>query len=640
MRAPFEVGVARLLPEEPKPYWCGRICRVNLGDKVDGLAHNIFAEHLLHHMPVSTFVLNAEHQVVIWNKACEQLTGIKAEEMIGTNQHWRGFYTEKRPCLADLLLDSTLGEVAGLYEQASAFATGADIHHTENWCLMPDGRRLYLVIDAGTITSDQGDVVAVVETQRDRTEQRLMMQALTESEQRISSILGSAMDAIIAIDHEHRITLFNAAAARIFRCASDFASGQPVERFIAAHCHKLFERFISFDNVSTKAQSWAPEGLTARRADGEEFPIEATFSPLEADGQKLYTIILRDVNDRRLAEEKLDRLQLEKGYLQEVINDEHNPGDFVSGSREMRAVMEQVRMVARTDAPVLLLGETGTGKELLARAIHEFSDRSAAILVKVNCAALPAELIESELFGHEKGAFTGATQQRKGRFELANGGSLFLDELGELSPSAQAKLLRVLQEQEFERVGGSETIKVDVRVIAATHRNLAAEVTLGRFRSDLYYRLNVFPIEVPALRQRVTDIPLLARFFLDKYAKKFGKRIDEIAAGSLEHLLKYSWPGNVRELQNVVERAVILSPGPRLEVGLLSPPSADAGTPVKRLGTLEGVERDHILRVLEETGWVISGPKGAAAVLGMNPNTLRSRMVKLGISKTGAGGRG
>ncbi|WP_333879335.1 sigma 54-interacting transcriptional regulator [Methylobacter sp.] len=603
--------------------------------KVNPLIQNLSAEHLLQHMPVSTFVLNANHQVVLWNKACEQLTGLKAGEMIGSDQHWRGFYTEKRPCLADLLLDSTLGNVTDLYEQASLFNTYSDICHTENWCLMPDGRRLYLVIDAGTISNEQGEVVAIVETQRDRTEQRLTMQALSESEQRISSILGSAMDAIVTVDQQHRITLFNAAAARIFRCAADFAIGQLVDRFIAPHCSKLFMQFIAFDNASAKTQAWAPEGLSARRADGEEFPIEATFSPLEAHDQKLYTIILRDVNDRRLAEQKLDRLQQEKGYLQEVLNDDHNPGDFVSGSKLMRTVMEQVRMVARTDTPVLLLGETGTGKELLARAIHEFSDRSAAIMVKVNCAALPAELIESELFGHEKGAFTGATQQRKGRFELADGGSLFLDELGELSLSAQAKLLRVLQEQEFERVGGSETIRVDVRVIAATNRNLAEEVGLGRFRSDLYYRLNVFPVEVPALRQRVTDIPLLARFFLSKYAKKLGKRFDDIDPGGLDYLRQYAWPGNVRELQNVIERAVILSQGSLLDIAPLQPTLAHPEVATGKLRTLEAVEREHITRTLEATGWQISGAKGAAAILGMNPNTLRSRMLKLGISRAG-----
>ncbi|MGZ4999955.1 MAG: sigma 54-interacting transcriptional regulator [Methylomonas sp.] len=598
------------------------------------LSKHLSAEHLLQHMPVSAFVLNARHQVVIWNKACEQLTGLKAEDMLGSDQHWRGFYTKKRPCLADLLLDSTLGNVGELYEKASLFNAQSDVYHTENWCLMPDGRRLYLVIDAGIISNEDGEVIAIVETQRDRTEQRLTMQALTDSEQRISSILSSAMDAIVTIDQHHRITLFNAAAARIFRCAADFALGQPIERFITPRCAQLFKQFITFDH-NPKKQAWAPEGLSARRADGEEFPIEATFSPLEAAGQKFYTIILRDVNDRRLAEEKLDKLQQEKGYLQEVLNDDHNPGDFVSGSKVMRSVMEQVRMVARTDTPVLLLGETGTGKELLARAIHEFSDRNAEILVKINCAALPPELIESELFGHEKGAFTGATQQRKGRFELANGGSLFLDELGELTLPAQAKLLRVLQEQEFERVGGSETIKVNVRLIAATNRNLLEEIAAGRFRSDLYYRLNVFPIEVPALRQRAEDIPLLARFFLNKYAKKFGKQLGDIDPAGLEHLLQYAWPGNVRELQNVIERAVILSPGPLLEIGALASARHTGGAPSVQLRTLEAVEREHILRTLEETTWRISGARGAAAILGMNPNTLRSRMLKLGISRSG-----
>jgi PAS domain S-box-containing protein len=598
------------------------------------LTQNLSAEHLLQHMPVSTFVLDARHQVVIWNKACEQLTGLKAEEMIGTDQHWRGFYTEQRPCLADLLLDSTLGNVSDLYEKASLFSHCTDICHTENWCLMPDGRHLYLVIDAGAITNQRGEVVAIVETQRDRTEQRLTMQALSDSEQRISAILGSAMDAIVTVDQRHLITLFNAAAARIFRCAADFAVGQPFERFIAPHCHALFKQFIDFDNAA-RQQAWVPEGLSARRADGEEFPIEATFSLLESDGQRFYTLILRDVNDRRLAEQKLERLQQEKGYLQEVINDEHNPGDFVSGSKVMKAVMEQVRMVARTDTPVLLLGETGTGKELLARAIHEFSDRSGSILVKINCAALPAELIESELFGHEKGAFTGAAQQRKGRFELADGGSLFLDELGELTLAAQAKLLRVLQEREFERVGGSETIKVDVRLIAATNRNLLDDVAAGRFRSDLYYRLNVFPIEVPALRQRGGDIPLLARFFLDRYAKKFGRQIKDIDPLGLEHLRQYAWPGNVRELQNVIERAVILSPGRLLEIPPLAPARGGSGMEAGRLRTLEAVEREHILRTLTETGWRISGVNGAAAILGMNPNTLRSRMLKLGIARAG-----
>jgi formate hydrogenlyase transcriptional activator len=247
---------------------------------------------------------------------------------------------------------------------------------------------------------------------------------------------------------------------------------------------------------------------------------------------------------------------------------------------------------------------------------------------------LPGELIESELFGHEKGAFTGATQQRKGRFELAHGGTLLLDELGELPPAAQGKLLRVLQEQEFERVGGSETLKVNVRVIAATNRNLADDVVAGRFRADLYYRLNVFPINIPALRERQADIPLLARFFLAKYAQKLGKRINDIDAASLASLQRYAWPGNVRELQNVIERAVILCQSTVLEIGPLLNPYADNHDGAGQPATMEEMERNHILRTLEDTGWVISGAKGAAALLDMNPNTLRSRMLKLGITRS------
>ncbi|MDD2769448.1 MAG: sigma 54-interacting transcriptional regulator [Methylococcus sp.] len=598
--------------------------------------HSAFTEHLLQHLPVSTFVLDTQHRVMLWNRACEQLTGLKAAEMIGSDRHWQGFYTEQRPCLADLILDRSLGKLSQLYERTGGSAPAADTLHTENWCLMPDGRRLYLVIDAAPIADETGSIVAAVETQRDRTEQRLAMQALAESEQRFSAVFGSAMDAIVAIGQDRRITLFNTAAERIFRCATDLAIGQPVGRFIAPRCHNLLERFLPQDGQPMpKSPRWVAEGLVARRADGEEFAVEATFSPMEAHGQKLLTLILRDVNERRLAELKLNQLQQEKGYLQEVVDSGHNPREIVSGSRIMHSVFEQARMVARTDTPVLLLGETGTGKELLARSIHESSDRREAIMVKVNCAALPGELIESELFGHEKGAFTGATQQRKGRFELADGGTLFLDELGELSPAAQAKLLRVLQDQEFERVGGSETLKVDVRVIAATNRNLAEEAAANRFRPDLYYRLNVFPIEIPPLRERQSDIPLLARFFLARYTQKFGKRIEDLAPAALEQLKTYAWPGNVRELENVIERAVILSPGPLLEIAPLQAPRADTASG----GVLElaSVERDHILRVLKETRGVISGPRGAAAMLGLNPNTLRSRMQKLGIAKAHAG---
>jgi transcriptional regulator with GAF, ATPase, and Fis domain len=302
----------------------------------------------------------------------------------------------------------------------------------------------------------------------------------------------------------------------------------------------------------------------------------------------------------------------------------------------MRAVLEAVQLVARTDATVLITGETGVGKELIARAVHEASDRRGRALVTVNCAALPGELIESELFGHERGAFTGAINQRRGRFEMADGGTIFLDEVGELSAQAQAKLLRVLQEQALERVGGGELIKVNVRVVAATNRDLAQMVRASTFRADLFYRLDVFPLVVPPLRERRTDIPLLARHFLHKYARKLGKPLQDISAASMERLCRYNWPGNVRELQNIIERMAIVAPGPTLEVhaGLLR--QADAEVAAPSTDSLQDVTRNHIARVLKDCRGIIEGPRGAAAILGLKPSTLRYRMKLLGVDKAAA----
>jgi formate hydrogenlyase transcriptional activator len=309
---------------------------------------------------------------------------------------------------------------------------------------------------------------------------------------------------------------------------------------------------------------------------------------------------------------------------------------MVGESAALRRLREQIAQVAPTDSTVLIQGETGTGKELVARAIHEASARRERPLVKVNCAALPRELVESELFGHEKGAFTGAAQQRRGRFELADGGTIFLDEVGELPLETQPKLLRVLQEREFDRVGGSRTLRTDVRVIAATNRELQAQVAAGRFRSDLYYRLNVFPISVPPLRERRNDIPPLLQHFASKTARKLGRKHDGISASFTERACAYDWPGNVRELENLVERAMIGSTGGVLDTaGLFSKESpASRAVPSAADRTLEEMERAHIKRVLEGTKWVIEGERGAARILGLNPSTLRGRLRKLGIRKT------
>ncbi len=309
-----------------------------------------------------------------------------------------------------------------------------------------------------------------------------------------------------------------------------------------------------------------------------------------------------------------------------------NFAEIVGTSAALEAALKQVEVVAPTESTVLIFGETGTGKELIARAIHTISSRSSRAFVKLNCAAIPSGLLESELFGHEKGAFTGAVAQRIGRFELANGGTLFLDEVGDIPLELQPKLLRVLQEQEFERLGSTRTQRVDVRMVAATNRNLEQMVGNKQFREDLYFRLNVFPIRIPPLRERVGDIPPLVRHYVDKYAQRMNKHIETIPGEAMKALCRYSWPGNIRELQNLIERAVILTPGSVLQIPINElQPSGPIGTTVA--GTLEDVERQRILEALRETGAVIGGHQGAAARLGLKRTTLLSKMQRLGISR-------
>jgi formate hydrogenlyase transcriptional activator len=345
------------------------------------------------------------------------------------------------------------------------------------------------------------------------------------------------------------------------------------------------------------------------------------------------------------------RLEKENVYLREELHAEHNFEEIVGNSPALLKALHAVEQVSPTDSTVLIYGETGTGKELVARAIHSRSSRNGRALVSVNCSAISAGLVESELFGHMKGAFTGALERRIGRFELANGGTIFLDEIGELSLETQVKLLRVLQEHEFEPVGSSHPLRVDVRVIAATNRNLHEAVQAGRFRSDLFYRLNVFPIELPPLRERRADIPQLVAFCLSQFSKRLGKKIDGVSRESMENLVNYPWPGNIRELQNVIERAIIVSADPTLRLdrdlmpvaaaarGMEAPMAdspeeqADLKSP-RPLLTLDEVERNHIIAALQHAGGVVDGPKGAAKILNLHPNTLRHRMDKLGIKRS------
>jgi formate hydrogenlyase transcriptional activator len=388
--------------------------------------------------------------------------------------------------------------------------------------------------------------------------------------------------------------------------------------------------------------------LEMRRKDnGKPFWIQWWSRP-DPSGTYTRTMFL-DITDRVLMEKEKAQLEAQNVYLQEEIRSQHNFVEIVGNSRPLLAVLQQVDQVAPAEATVLIQGETGTGKELIARAIHDRSRRHGHPLVKVNCGAISAGLVESELFGHAKGAFTGALANRDGRFTLADGGTIFLDEVGELPPDTQVKLLRVLQEQEFEPIGSSKTIKVDVRVIAATNRDLSLMVREGKFRGDLFYRLNVFPVTMPPLRERQEDIHLLVMFFLEKFTRKLGKPITQVAGETMSRLCAYSWPGNIRELQNVIERAVVLGKGPVLTVegavlldfqrsdgqantASKTPAQSRPGAPAtSRLPSLEEVERQHIVAVLKEANWRIEGERGAARLLKLQPSTLRSRMQKLGI---------
>jgi formate hydrogenlyase transcriptional activator len=342
-----------------------------------------------------------------------------------------------------------------------------------------------------------------------------------------------------------------------------------------------------------------------------------------------------------------DQLAREKLYLEDEIRTEMNFAQIIGNSASLRRVLKNVETVAPTDSTVLIYGETGTGKELIARAIHDLSPRKAKPFVKLNCAAIPTGLLESELFGHEKGAFTGAIAQRIGRFEVANGGTIFLDEIGEIPLELQTKLLRVLQEREFERLGSSRTLRTDARLIAATNRDLEAMVSEQKFRSDLFFRLNVFPVHVPPLRERQGDIPVLVRHFTQQFSRRMKKAIDTIPSAAMDALSRYHWPGNIRELQNVIERAVIISPGPALSVDVSDLKFPNAGPPVEKPASpkstngalhdvLEETERQQILKALKESNWVVAGPNGAAAQLGMKRSTLQLRMHKLGIARGSA----
>jgi PAS domain S-box-containing protein len=479
---------------------------------------------------------------------------------------------------------------------------------------------------------------ATAELQRLRAEVEVR-----EREEKLARLVDSAMDAIVELDDALRVTRVNPAAAKLF---GSTAVGTDFRRFLSPESAARLGALVA--ELAGRAEGerslWIPGALAARPAGGGEFPAEATLSRFDVHRRIFYTLILRNVNERLEAERRIHSLTVETEYLREELAALGGFDGILGASDALRGMLQAMKQVAATDATVLVLGETGTGKELVARAIHAASGRCARPLVTVNCAAIPAALIESEFFGHERGAFTGATQRREGRFALAHGGTIFLDEVAELPADLQAKLLRVLQEGEFEPVGSSQTRTVDVRVIAATNRDPGREVRDGRLREDLYYRLNVVPIEVPPLRARGDDVVVLAAAFAARVGKRMGRAVEPLSPDDIARLRAYPWPGNIRELQNVIERAVITSAGGCLDLSRFlhadpvpPPPAATALTPgaIRTVRDLEQIERASIVAALEAAGGRVAGADGAAERLGTKPSTLRSRMKALGITRRG-----
>ncbi|MDH3445498.1 MAG: sigma 54-interacting transcriptional regulator, partial [Deltaproteobacteria bacterium] len=454
-----------------------------------------------------------------------------------------------------------------------------------------------------------------------------------------------AMDAIVEFDTNLEITRVNPAAEQAFQRSGDAMLGTFLGGLLSQDSGARLQNLIREITGRDRRWSWIPGGLQICPTNGQMFLAETTLSRSENRGRNFYTLILRNVNDRLEAERKIDSLTAEAEYLRQAVKSLGGFDRIVGESKALKEVLRDIEQVAGTDTTVLILGETGTGKELVARAIHGASRRRDKPLITVNCAAIPAALMESEFFGHEKGAFTGATQKREGCFALADGGTIFLDEVGELSLDLQAKLLRVLQEGEFTPVGASRLRKVDVRVIAATNRDLNKNTRDGSFRQDLYYRLNVFPIRVPPLRERGEDVVLLAAEFAAKFAQRMGKQLGPLSEECRRRLMAYSWPGNVRELQNVIERAVITARDRQLNLDRALPVSDVAsgrrrepvGEPaqsrVLKFQELEALERENIRRALESCNWRVAGKDGAAAMLGMNSSTLSSRIKALGINR-------
>jgi len=620
-------------------------------------------------------VYDPELRYRVWNPFMEQLTGRHAKEVLGQSA------LELFPFLRENGMEVALRRAL----------QGETVQIPDVMIRMPrTGRDVWESCTYAPHRDAQGNIVGVIAMVRDVTERRLAEETFRLIVVGTASTTGSDFFQSLV---RHMATALRVRYAFVTACddqkhARSLAywkgdgfgenfefdiADTPCEKVLhgeVSHYERGLQALFPLDTalVDMQAESYlgVPMLDRASRVIGhiallDDKPMEANSR--STDLLKIFASRAAAELKRQKAEDELQaaleqvrmlqkKLEAENVYLQEEIRHEHNFEEIVGKSPALLEVLRKVETVAPTDSTVLILGETGSGKELIARALHSRSARKHRPLVKLNCGAIPTGLVESELFGHMKGAFTGALERRVGRFELADGGTLFLDEVSELPLDTQVKLLRVLQEHEFEPLGSSRTVRVNVRIIAASNRDLEKAVQEGRFRADLYYRLNVLPMTLPPLRQRRSDIPILTSFFVDRFSRQFGKHTTGVSQDSIDLLSRYDWPGNIRELQNVIERAVVLSPGPLLKLGRdllpvtgpasmqeseISPASGNGGDGAEgklQHASLEEVEKRHILEVLKQAGWVIEGPHGAAKILDLHPNTLRSRMKKLGIERS------
>jgi formate hydrogenlyase transcriptional activator len=580
---------------------------------------NSLFEKLFEASPDAIAVTDAQGRITSINSQVERLFGYARQELIGQSVEI---------LVPERFRQTHPGHRDAYISHASVRPMGVGL---ELFGRRKDGSEFPVDIMLSPMETPEGRIV--ISVIRDVSDRKKAQEAMRRSEQQFRALFEFSPDAIIASDQEGRITEINARVESMFGYQRGELVGESVdilvpERFRQSHPSRRKE----YASAARVRPMGAGLELYGRRKDGSEFPADIMLGPVETEDGRIVLGVIRDLTEKRTAEEALRRSELQKHYLEEELNTEASFEEIIGESVRLKRVLKLVETVSATDVTVLILGETGTGKEVIARAIHQLSPRNEHVMVKLNCAAIPAGLLESELFGHEKGAFTGAIDRKIGRLELAHEGTLFLDEIGDLPLELQPKILRALQEKEFERLGSNKAIPVNVRLVAATNRDLTKMVAEGQFRSDLYYRLKVFPILLPPLRERREDIPLLVRYFVDHHARKLYKKIETIPEETMRTLTRWDWPGNIRELENFIERAVILTKGPVLRPPLAELEMREESSPV-RDSSLEATDREHILRVLRETRGKIGGSDGAAARLGLIRTTLNSKMKKLGIER-------